>query len=100
MTSKTEISLNPAWKTRGKSVRQLIKEMQSFDDLNMEVRISVDDGKTFHVISLVGRHHVKGDKPNFVYFCGLTNSEKTDTSRAPEKFVGAKLIDVGLDYQD
>lgn len=44
---------NPDWVTRGKTIKQLIKELQSFSDLDLEVRISVDDGKTHKPISLV-----------------------------------------------
>lgn len=44
---------NPEWVVRGKSIRQLIKELQSFSDLDIEVRISLDDGETHKPISLV-----------------------------------------------
>lgn len=43
------------WENRGKTVAQLIKELQTFEDQNLEVKISVDDGDTFKSISLVGR---------------------------------------------
>jgi hypothetical protein len=46
----------PAWVTRGKSIRQLIKELQTFDDQDMEVRISVDYGDSHACISLVEKH--------------------------------------------
>jgi hypothetical protein len=93
------VNLNPEWIARGKSIAQLIKELQTFTDPEMEVRISVDDGKTFHAISLVGRHFVKVEKPNFVYFCGLTNCEGGLTPRSPENFAAAKKVDVGKDYE-
>ena len=60
----------PAWVTRGKTIRQLIKELQTFEDQDMEVRISVDDGETFRCISIVGRHNKLGG-----HFCGLVNCE-------------------------
>lgn len=49
----------PEWITRGKSIRQLIKELQTFDDQELEVRISLDGGKTNKCISLVGKHNGK-----------------------------------------
>jgi len=49
----------PAWVTRGKTIRQLIEELQTFEDQDMEVRISVDDGDTHACISLVGKHEDK-----------------------------------------
>lgn len=41
------------WTTRGKDIAQLIRELQSFEDQTLEVRISTDDGVTSHAISLV-----------------------------------------------
>jgi len=41
------------WIDRGKSVKQLIKELQSFSDPDLLVEISVDDGQTHQPISLV-----------------------------------------------
>lgn len=45
----------PDWITRGKTVRQLIQELQTFEDQNLEVRMSVDGGDTDVCISLVGK---------------------------------------------
>ena len=45
----------PEWINRGKSIRGLIKELQSFDDQDLEVQISVDDGNVRRPISLVGK---------------------------------------------
>ncbi len=49
----TTSSTSPDWITRGKTIRQLISELQTFEDQDMEVRISLDDGKTNQPISLV-----------------------------------------------
>lgn len=46
---------HPEWVTRGKSIQQLIKELQSFEDPELEVRISTDGGKSHNPISLVGK---------------------------------------------
>ncbi|XQA69846.1 hypothetical protein ACM9XB_20440 [Xanthomonas sacchari] len=46
--------INPDWTTRGKSVAQLIVELKTFENQNMEVRISVDGGNTSFPISLIG----------------------------------------------
>jgi hypothetical protein len=49
------MELDPAWTSRGKTIKQLIAELQSFDDQSLEVRISLDDGKTSLPISLVSK---------------------------------------------
>ena len=45
----------PEWITRGKSIKQLIKELESFEDQNLLVEISLDDGETSKPISLVSK---------------------------------------------
>jgi len=40
---------------RGKTVRQLIEELQSFENQDLEVRISIDSGDTSVPISLIGK---------------------------------------------
>ena len=49
------MNTQPAWVTSGKTVRQLIEELRSFEDQEMEVRISIDGGKTSKCISLVAK---------------------------------------------
>ena len=44
---------HPEWVARGKSIRQLIKELQSFENQDLEVRISIDYGDSHQPISLV-----------------------------------------------
>lgn len=43
----------PVWVSRGKTIRELIQELQTFEDQGLEVQISVDDGETRRPISLV-----------------------------------------------
>ena len=43
----------PAWVTRGKTIRQLIEELRTFENQDLEVQISVDDGVQRKPISLV-----------------------------------------------
>jgi hypothetical protein len=50
MSQKHDI---PGWVKRGKTVRQLIQELTSLDDPDIEVRISLDDGETHKAISIV-----------------------------------------------
>jgi hypothetical protein len=50
---------NLDWTSKGKTVAQLIEELRSFGDQEMEVRISVDGGDTSLPISLVGRSNGK-----------------------------------------
>jgi len=64
------INKNPEWVKAGKTISQLIKELQSFENQDLEVKISLDDGETFKCISLVTKEH-----NNEKSFCGLTNSE-------------------------
>ena len=44
---------DPEWTGRGKTVAQLIRELQSFENQGLEARISVDGGATSLPISLV-----------------------------------------------
>ena len=43
------------WTKRGKTIKELIQELESFDNQDMEVKISTDGGDTFEPISLVGK---------------------------------------------
>ncbi len=56
----------PAWVRRGKTIRQLIDELRSFEDQNREVRISLDYADTHHPISIVEKHGA---------YCLLVNAE-------------------------
>jgi len=64
------VNKNPEWLTRGKTIKQLIKELQTFEDQDLEVKISVDGGESSKCISLVGKEHEK-DKA----VCLLINCE-------------------------
>jgi hypothetical protein len=46
---------NPDWTSRGKTVAQLIAELRTFENQDLEVRISLDEGRTSYPISLVGK---------------------------------------------
>ena len=43
----------PEWVTRGKTIRELIEELNTFENKDLRVSISVDDGETRRPISLV-----------------------------------------------
>jgi len=43
----------PNWVSRGKTIRELIQELQTFEDQGLEVQISIDDGESRRSISLV-----------------------------------------------
>lgn len=49
----TESTAQPAWVVRGKTIQQLIKELQSFENQDLFVEISLDGGDTHKPISLV-----------------------------------------------
>lgn len=61
----------PEWVTRGKTIRELIRELQSFEDQDLEVRMSLEHGSSHgsnhHAISLVERRDGR--------YCVLTNAE-------------------------
>lgn len=61
----------PDWTSRGKTVAHLIKELLTFENQELEVRISLDDGATSFPISLVGK--AKGG------YAVLTNSQDVPT---------------------
>lgn len=60
------VNKNPDWVTRGKTIKQLIKELQTFENQEMIVEISVDGGDTTKPISLVRK---------LGSICALVNSE-------------------------
>ena len=62
----TDINKHPEWVTKGKTIRQLIEELQTFENQELEVQISLDRGETHKPISIVGKY---GD------YCLLVNSE-------------------------
>jgi pentose-5-phosphate-3-epimerase len=49
----TKRTVQPEWVVRGKTIRQLIKELQSFENQDLLVEISLDGGITHKPISLV-----------------------------------------------
>ena len=57
----------PEWVTRGKTIRQLIEELQSFENQDSVVRLSLDYGDSHFGISIVQR---------IDDYCVLVNSEK------------------------
>jgi len=67
----TEINSNPEWVTKGKTIKELIKELKTFDNQDLEVMLSIDSGETYKCISLVGKEQSDNEKT----FCGLTNHE-------------------------
>ena len=64
------VNEKPEWVTKGKTIRQLIKELQTFEDQDMEVKLSIDSGESFKCISIVGKDTEKGKS-----ICSLTNHE-------------------------
>ena len=64
------VNQNPEWVTRGKTIRQLILELQSFENQDLEVKISTDGGENYTCISLVVKQSGSGTS-----FCVLKNCE-------------------------
>lgn len=67
---KKNLNQAPEWVIRGKTIRQLVAELQRFENQDLEVKISTDDGETFKCISLVAKIK-EADTP----VCGLLNCE-------------------------
>ena len=74
---KNNVTKNQNWISRGKTIKELISELQSFNDQNLEVKISIDDGKSFKCISIVEKENGDG-----IYFCGLTNCEQDNANQS------------------
>jgi hypothetical protein len=65
----------PVWIGRGKTIAGLIKELQTFEDQTLEVRISIDGGDTSLPISLVGKSLHEGKS-----YAVLRNCQDVPTS--------------------
>ena len=50
MTERENI---PAWIVRGKTIRELIVDLQSFENQDLRVEISTDSGKSHKPISMI-----------------------------------------------
>lgn len=62
------------WEDRTKTIKELIKELQSFKDQNLIVMITNDEGETFNLVKLVSKGFVANkddpDKYKKIY-CAL-----------------------------
>lgn len=50
---KVKLVAQPEWVVRGKTIRQLINELQTFENQDLLVEISLDGGDSHKPISLV-----------------------------------------------
>jgi hypothetical protein len=57
----------PVWITKGKNITQLIKELGTFEDQNLEVRLTFDGGGNHKPISILTRR----DGFAMIEYCGL-----------------------------
>jgi hypothetical protein len=57
----------PEWITRGKNITQLITELGTYEDQNLEVRLTFDGGETHKPISILTRR----DGYAMLEYCGL-----------------------------
>jgi hypothetical protein len=62
-----DASQHPEWITKGKSISQLIKELGTYEDQNLEVRLTFDGGQTHKPISILTRR----DGFAMIEYCGL-----------------------------
>ena len=80
------VNQKPEWFNKGKSIRQLIQELQTFEDQDIEARISIDSGDTDHCISiLVRQHEVHADGQKYrcvMMSCETPDDEKVDRTDA------------------
>ncbi|WP_296404963.1 hypothetical protein [Psychrobacter sp.] len=59
------MSDNIQWKDRTKTIKQLIQELHSFEDQDLIVTLTNDEGKTFNTVKLVSKGFVpRKDDPN------------------------------------
>lgn len=63
----------PAWVFMGKTIRHLIEELQSFENQELEVRISIDAGDSHQAISMVKKQN---------NYCVLTSHVKLYESKS------------------
>jgi hypothetical protein len=47
------------WTSRGKTVEQLIKELKTYENQQLEVRISIDGGETSYPVSILTKRENK-----------------------------------------
>lgn len=72
----SRVNQNPDWVWRGKTIAQLIEELQSFSDQSLMVEISIDGARSSKPISLVAKMRGK---------CMLMNMEdEADEERGAE----------------
>ena len=70
------INQKPEWVTKGKTIRQLIDELKTFEDQDIEARISLDGEIDYCISILVRRHEVRPD--GLKYRCVIMNAEGND----------------------
>lgn len=62
------------WEDRTKTIKELIKEIQSFEDQNLIVMITNDEGETFNSVKLVSKGFAanKDDPDKYEkFYCAL-----------------------------
>jgi hypothetical protein len=52
-----ENQIIPKWMRQDKTIRQLIQELQTFEDQNLIVKLSIDDFGELHNVNLVGKEN-------------------------------------------
>lgn len=58
------------WNDRKKTIRELIKELESFEDQNLTVVVTSDEGESFNSVKLVSKgFEIHNDKENI--YCAL-----------------------------
>lgn len=84
---------NIDWRSHGKSIEGLIAELRSFEDQSLEVRLSLDEGCTSYVISMVGK---------FDNRCLLVNCEEEPRGQQSMKKIQVmdELFDIAIEDID
>jgi len=65
---------SPEWITRKRTIKQLLEELSSFEDQDLEVRVSLDGGDSHQCISLIGRIDGKAVLMNCEHESSVENS--------------------------
>lgn len=58
------------WEDRKKTIRELIEELKSFEDQDLIVMVTSDEGNTFNSVKLVSKGFETKDNSEVVY-CAL-----------------------------
>ena len=90
------MSIHPSWVTQGKTIRQLVKELQSFEDQDLEVQVSIDGGTTRKPISLVGKSNGVALLKNCESDSRAEGDQTESSCKFPERVLAQAICEIRL----